>query len=263
MATSGASRTGQEWRVTMKVLYFTATGNNLYIAKRLGREYFSIPKLLKEGHFDIEDEKIGIVFPVFHSSVPKIVEEFLDKANLKSRYIFGIASYGAFSLGAIEHLLEIGQRNRIEFSYVNKILMVDNYLPLFDINKQLKKESRKNIEENLNKIIKDIEESRIYIKKRAPFTKAIRSLNMTQYPNQFEKNFSIGNTCNGCKVCEKVCPVNNIIVKGKPVFKDNCQHCLACIHNCPEKAISLKNEKSKARFRNKKVALKEIINANN
>lgn len=33
----------------MKILYFTATGNSLYVAKSFGDEYYSIPKLIKEG----------------------------------------------------------------------------------------------------------------------------------------------------------------------------------------------------------------------
>jgi ferredoxin len=246
----------------MKVLYFTATGNNLYIAKRLGGEYYSIPKLLKEDRLDIGDEKIGIVFPVFYSGVPKIVEEFLNKSNLKSNYIFAIGSYGSLSWGTSRHLMEIGKRNGIEFSYYNEILMVDNYLPVFDMDKELKKEPRKNVEENLNKIINDIEEQRIYLKTNPVFTNVIRSHQMKWYDYQFEKNFSVGSNCNGCKACEKVCPVDNIKVEEKPVFNDNCQHCLACIHNCPQMAISLKKEKGTARFRNQNVTLNEIINAN-
>ena len=35
--------------------------------------------------------------------------------------------------------------------------MVDNYLPGFDMNKQIQGQAKKNIEENLEKIIKDIE----------------------------------------------------------------------------------------------------------
>ena len=40
----------------MKVLYFTATGNCLYVAKQLGGELLSIPQLMKSGTFGIEDE---------------------------------------------------------------------------------------------------------------------------------------------------------------------------------------------------------------
>ena len=247
----------------MKVFYFTATGNNLYVAKRIGGESYSIPKLIKEGQFDFEDEKIGIVFPVFNGGVPKIVEEFLNKANLKSKYIFGVATYGAFSGAASGHLLEIGKRNGIEFAYISEIIMVDNYLPGFDMNKQVQGEAKKHIEEKLIKTINDIQDNRKYIRKHSTIREFTRLMQRKLYEEQFEKNFSIENNCNGCKVCEKVCPVDNIIVDKKPVFGSNCQHCLACIQNCPQKAISIKGEKNKARFINQNITLKEIIAANN
>lgn len=247
----------------MKILYFTATGNNLYVAKRIGDEYYSIPKLMKEGIFDFEDEKIGIIFPVYNIGVPKIVEEFLNKVRLKSKYIFGITTYGAFSGSTTTHLLEIGKRNGIEFSYINELIMVDNYLPGFDMNKQIQGQAKKNIEENLEKIIKDIKEGRKYIKKHTIIKEGLRVLADKFYDNKFEKNFSVDNNCNGCKTCERVCPVNNIKVDKKPVFNNNCQHCLSCIHNCPKKAISIKKEKNKVRFINENITLKEIIDSNN
>lgn len=247
----------------MKILYFTATGNNLYVAKRIGDEYYSIPKLIKEGRFDFEDEKIGVVFPVYNIGVPKIVEEFLNKVRLKSKYIFGIATYGAFSGATTRHLLEIGKRNGIEFSYINELIMVDNYLPGFDMNKQIQGQAKKNIEENLEKIIKDIEEGRKYIKKHTIIKEGLRVLADKFYDNEFEKNFSVDKNCNGCKTCERVCPVNNIKVDKKPVFNNNCQHCLSCIHNCPKGAISIKKEKNKVRFVNENITLKEIIDSNN
>lgn len=246
----------------MKILYFTATGNNLYVAKRIGGEYYSIPKLLKEGRFDFEDEKIGIVFPIYNIGVPKIVEEFLNKVRLKSKYIFGIATYGAFSGSATTHLLEIGKRNGIEFSYINELIMVDNYLPGFDMNKQIQGQAKKNIEENLQKIIEDIEKGRKYIKKHTIIKEGLRLLADKFYDNEFEKNFSVDNNCNGCKTCERVCPVNNIKVDKKPVFNNNCQHCLSCIHNCQKRAISIKKEKNKVRFINENITLKEIIDSN-
>ena len=246
----------------MKVLYFTATGNNLYIAKRIGGENLSIPMLIKEGRFEFEDEKIGIVFPDYYFGVPKIVEEFLNKVTLKSKYVFGVTSYGSISGAATRHLLEIGKRNGIKFSYINEILMVDNFLPFFDVKKQLQMQPKKNIEENLTKIIKDIEGGRKYIKKHSIIMEVFRSLAEKKRNNQFEKNFYVENNCNGCKVCESVCPVDNIKVDKKPVFNNNCQHCLACIHHCPQRAIRLKKEKSKERFINENITLKEIIESN-
>ena len=246
----------------MKVLYFTATGNNLYIAKRLSNEYYSIPRMIKENSFAFESEKIGIVFPVFHGAVPPIVEDFLNKASLKSAYIFGIASYGALAGGALQHLLEIANRNHITFSYVNEILMIDNWLPIYDMDKERKKEPRKNIEKNLNQIIADINDNKHYVKKHAAIINVLRKVNAKKFHVRFERNFFTESNCIGCKICEKVCPVDNIVVEERPRFMQNCQQCLACIHNCPQNAIRLKNEKSRLRFTNQNITLSEIIHSN-
>jgi ferredoxin len=252
----------------MKVFYFTATGNNLYVAKRIGGEIYSIPKLMKLEQFEFDDEEIGIVFPSYYGGVPKIVEEFLNKVNLKSKYIFAIISFGSFSGAVIPELIEIGIKNRIQFSYINEILMVDNYLPVFDIAKEMKKEPKKNIEESLIQIISDIQNKKVYIKKHSPIVTSFEAIThkfhaKTRVNMEYDKNFYVDDTCNGCKICEKVCPVNNINVDTKPVFNGNCQKCLACINHCPQTAIRLKQERSKARFINQNVKLKEIIEANN
>ncbi len=38
----------------MKTLYFSSTGNCLYVAKCLGGECLSIPKLIKRGIYEIK-----------------------------------------------------------------------------------------------------------------------------------------------------------------------------------------------------------------
>ncbi|AQR94695.1 electron transport complex subunit RsxB [Clostridium saccharoperbutylacetonicum] len=251
----------------MKVLYFTATGNNLYVGKKIGGESYSIPKLMKQGQFEFEDEKVGIVFPSYYGGVPRIVEEFLDKVKLKSKYIFAVVSFGSFSGAVIPELLEIGKRNQIQFSYINEILMVDNYLPVFDMDKEMRKEPKKNIEESLAQITKDIQAKKVYIKRHTAVIRFIEAIikkfhSSTRANLEYDKNFYAEDACNSCKICEKVCPVNNINVDTKPVYKGNCEHCLACINHCPQNAIRLKGERSKTRFINKNIALKEIIDSN-
>ncbi len=60
----------------MKILYFTATGNSLYIAKSLGSDYYSIPKLIKEGKYDLEDEKSGLYFQFMVEGFLKSLKNF-------------------------------------------------------------------------------------------------------------------------------------------------------------------------------------------
>lgn len=46
--------------------------------------------------------------------------------------------------------------------------------------------------------------------------------------------------CNGCGICTNICPVDNIeVVENKPLWRDHCVICFACLHWCPKGAVSL------------------------
>ncbi len=49
--------------------------------------------------------------------------------------------------------------------------------------------------------------------------------------------FDVTEACNGCGVCESICPMGNIsITDGKAVHGDVCAACYACMHWCPKHA---------------------------
>ena len=56
-------------------------------------------------------------------------------------------------------------------------------------------------------------------------------------------------SCTSCGLCAARCPLNNIVLEGgRPVWKGECTHCMACIGGCPTEAIEY-GEKSKGRRR--------------
>ena len=59
----------------MKVCYFTATGNCLYVSKRIGGELLSIPHLMRQETIEISDDAVGIVCPVYAGEMPMMVRE--------------------------------------------------------------------------------------------------------------------------------------------------------------------------------------------
>jgi len=255
----------------MKIFYFTATGNSLYTAKRFGGELYSIPKVLKSNELSYEDnEKIGIIFPCYALSAPGIVREFIEKVTLKSPYIFAILTYGNKVANGVGWFTEYAKKNNINIHYANSLLMIDNYLPFFDIEQQ--KLKSKNIEENLNSLLIDVSENKKYIQKGSLVDSFITNgaqglINVA--PNLiFVKDFSINNKCNGCGTCTKVCPKGNISINkelknSKPIYGDTCESCLACINLCPQKAINIKRDKNpNARFKNENISIKEIIDSN-
>ena len=250
----------------MKIFYFTATGNSLYVAKRIGGELYSIPQMIKEGKFEFEDEAIGFVFPCYGFGMPRIVRDFIKKSNFKANYFFSIMTYGNMPASGLQLMEQIAMKAGIRFNYTNEILMIDNFLPISKMEDQLKKENSKKIEEKLDPIIMDIANRENKLTRKGLLSNILskggRCFIEGLSSNYGHKHFIVQDHCNRCKVCEKVCPAGNIRVEKKPEFAHQCQMCLACIHHCPENAIHLKSEKSKARFINQHVKLKEIIDAN-
>lgn len=55
-----------------------------------------------------------------------------------------------------DFLVEIGEKNQIIFSYINEIKMVDNFLPVFKMEKEIVKENKKGIEEKVSIKRKDL-----------------------------------------------------------------------------------------------------------
>ena len=54
------------------------------------------------------------------------------------------------------------------------------------------------------------------------------------------KLFFASNQCNGCRLCQKICPKQAIIMIGnKPYWKYSCDSCMACMNYCPQTAIQV------------------------
>ncbi len=261
----------------MKIIYFTATGNSLYIAKSISNDLYSIPQLIKNNEYEFTDEKIGIVFPLYSHIVPPYIEDYLKKAKFNCKYLFAIITYGIYDGAISNHLLEISNKYNHKFNYINTIKMVDSWLPGFKMDTQVKNISKKNIEEKLSIIKTDINNNVNYQIHTSIIDNTITKLQM-KFKDRNSKNGSLhGNSiglgikkyltiesgCIRCSTCVKVCPVNNIeLINDKIKLKEHCLSCFACTQNCPVNVMRLSKERDKSRYRNKHVSLNEIIKSN-
>ncbi len=261
----------------MKIIYFTATGNSLYIAKTLTNDIHSIPQLIKNNEYTFTSEKIGIVFPLYSNSVPPYIEQFLLKATFNTKYLFAIITYGIYDAAVAEHIISIANNCNYKFSYINTIKMVDNWLPGFKMKNQIKSETNKKIEEKLLVIKNEIDNDFEYIIKSSKLDKIITNYQVKNKDKENPKDSLHGNTigkgiknflciedgCIKCKTCIKVCPVNNIdLIDNEIKLKNYCLTCFSCTQNCPINVMRIKSERDKTRFRNKNVTLNEIISSN-
>lgn len=250
----------------MKVCYFTATGNSLYVAKRIGGDLLSIPQIMKSNALDIEDDAVGVVCPVYAGQMPMMVKSFMEKAKIKTSYLFVVYTFGMSETAARPNAIAVLEKAGKKLDYVNAIKMVDNYLPGFEMKNQIETAGEKKIEEHIDQVCSEIQSRKKNVGKIGVGDKimmaAIRgTMGKMIFKRTAAQSYIVNDDCIKCGICAKVCPANNIRIEDKPVFADRCEVCYACAHNCPKNAIHLKNERSAVRFRNENVSVKEIIAA--
>ena len=257
------------------ILYFTATGNSLHIARQLAdenTELFSIPQMMKQGRRDFEADEIGIIYPIYGHMPPNMVREFIQEAKLTAGYKFAVLTYGNRKCNAVEIWDKISRKAGKPFDYITTIVMVDNWLPSFDMNEQMKID--KQIPENLQRISADIAAQKHW---HEPVTELERSQHEgflqasgvnpeTGFLMRSQDAFLITDACIGCAICTEVCPRGNYKLTSTGVKTEgNCDFCFACIQNCPQKAIQFKDRKEvnpNARYRNEHVSLWSIKESN-
>ena len=157
----------------------------------------------------------------------------------------------------------------IHASYINVLLMVDNFLPAFDMSEQIQID--KKVDEHIRKIQEDIKNGRQYI---APVTEKDRAAHQEYLARRekmpqgtFTNLYRITENCIGCEICARICPKKCFTVEYQKStwHSEGCITCMACIHACPMMAIQLNlpEKNSKARYRNEHISICEIVDANN
>lgn len=268
------------------VFYFTGTGNSLYAAKTLDKDYRSIAQAIHENQW-YRAEHIGVVCPVYGHEMPELVKKFLAEAAWETEYFYLVLTYGNRHGGAAElaedYLETIGRHA----DYIATLKMADNFLPAFDMNEQIAMDPDKKVDENLAQIKDDIEHERVW---HQPVTEADREWHreFLRYRAKAiartgEDFYEVTDRCIGCGICTRVCPVGCITRKDQRAIYEHapaeqrekqnrgaeadslsCQLCMACVHNCPKNAIRLRvpEKNPEARYRNPHIRLMEIVTAN-
>lgn len=250
------------------IFYFTGTGNSLYIAKQIEENPISIPQIIHGENQEYSADSIGIVAPIYGHEVPPMVKDFLKHGVFHTDYFYMILTYGNRHGGAAELAKKLCDECGISVNYINVIVMVDNWLPSFDMNEQKKIDKR--VEENMTAILDDLAAHKNMISEVTDTDRAAHQQfldRMSQMPaDMWQHLVRVTDACVGCGTCEKVCPSASVhVVDGKAVYiPGNCQTCLACAHACPQKAIQLTipEVNSDARYRNEHISLREIMEAN-
>lgn len=254
------------------ILYFTGTGNSLYVAKKLDDIRLSIPQLIHDEKKEYTADRLGIVCPVNGHEMPGLVKQFIRQAVFHTDYFYLVLTYGMIHGGAAELADQYLKTCEIEAGYINTVWMVDNYLPAFDMKEQLAMDPEKKVEEHIEVIKADIGMKKHWKQEATPEDRLWHQ----KYLKMRRENpidvkhgiFKVLDHCIGCGICMHVCPTGSIQVeKQHAQYQDmsRCQMCLACVQHCPENAIRLTipEKNPHARYHNGNIRLSEIVEANN
>ena len=249
-----------------RVYFFTGTGNSLKVAKEIAAalpdcELVAIRKgidsAIPEGL-----ERIGFVFPVYYWGPPAMVADFIKNVNFGKQdgaYFFALATNGGSPGAALPYIQDILHEKGVGLNYSAYIKMFANAVFKYNMSRRVEEITRKS-NKRIAAIVPDIadlKENRTASGSRLILRTYLKSIANI---HNFDRKFNVNDDCISCGICRDVCPAKNIeMCDGRPVFRHQCECCLACLHHCPKKSINyMQKTQSRRRYTHPEIGHEEI-----
>jgi ferredoxin len=253
------------------IYYYTGTGNSLWTARALARgigDSDLIPMSPKApDETRATPDAVGLVFPVHIWGMPRRVVEFVNASFKDSAlYYFAVALNAGQVAATLLQLKKMLARKGAVLSAGYEIAMPSNYIPWGGPGPEEKKRFRfAAAAEKVRTIAAAVRNRRQGPIEKGPLWQNIlfTFLNRISYGHvpEMDKRFWTDATCNGCGICEAVCPNANIRMEAdKPVWLHRCEQCLACIQWCPQEALQFgKKTPRYQRYHHPEITLKDVL----
>lgn len=263
-----------------EIYYFSGTGNSLSVArdlsKKIGGELISAVSVSDKDTIAEDADVIGFVFPIYDFKHPKVIDNILVKVKgIDSKYIFALCTYGITPSKSLVNFGKAIESYGGTLSLGFAIAMPHNGIGSSSFSKSdhekmfqvWQKKLEAVSEDIINKREGKIEKSNLLFNMLSP------RLMISVFPSLFvffkevitkgmdSLKFNYNEKCDGCDICEKVCPMGNIeTIDNMPRWGDNCAGCFACYHWCPKGAVQLGSIKLEGEgYHHPDVKLKDML----
>ncbi|WP_018248793.1 EFR1 family ferrodoxin [Orenia marismortui] len=252
------------------ILYFSGTGNTYFIANMIYINFkednykiqlSSIENFLPENVKGYDILIFG--FPIYACDMPLFLQEYVDRMSLpKSRGVMLFSTFGFYAgnslrrtakkfidkgfIPLVSEEVKMPGSDGLAFmkkdsNFVNKVLS-KNYLENPIIKNYVNK-IYNFIDKNTDKLKQELNREDLVMSKLKARGVVLDSfVKMIYNPGErFIKNrFWADNKCIKCRLCEKICPANNIrVTNNEVIFSNQCYLCMRCIHQCPVESIQI------------------------
>jgi len=251
-----------------KICYFSGTGNSLWsarkIAEAIGDQHACLINIGLEAGKDklvVEADAVVLVFPSYAFGLPLAVRRFAMNAEFRTPYLAAFVTCGSTPGGTLASLGRILGGKGIDSVFLGRIPAVENYIAIFgppkeETERRRLEMQRKATEDAVRCVIERRVNSVNTFRPISAFIWLLFSLGL----KIFYKRYRVSEDCDGCGICERVCPVSSVSMRdGRPVFSAKCEHCQGCLNWCPQRAIHFGRLNSRvARYHHPEISLRDI-----
>lgn len=241
------------------VLYFSGTGNSRYAAKRIaeisGDELISINNKIKNKDYsDVKTDKaLVFVGPVYGGRFPRIMDDYIKRVTfIGSKNVYFVATCAATPWLTVSYAKKLCEEKKFTLRGFNSVVMPQGYIAGGGTQpKEVNDKILADAEPRITEIAGRIRDNKPLSDEKPGSRFMSKVINPIMYSVMISaKAFTVTDKCSSCGKCAERCPLNNInISNGRPIWGNNCTHCMACIAGCPCEAIEYgKKTQGKPRY---------------
>ncbi|PKK98287.1 MAG: hypothetical protein CVV57_08460 [Tenericutes bacterium HGW-Tenericutes-2] len=237
------------------IFQFSGTGNTYYISQRIQEEMrekriicdlYSIESLKESNHLVDHYDVIGLGYPVYGSSIPRIVRKWMDGLRFRTdKRGFVFCTQMMFSGDGAAYAARILRKKGykiLEQEHFNMPNNITDY-KIFRSKKEINYEKieRKNTKK-IKRFVKNILLEKKYLKGSNPISLLLGLTQRVPY-TLFERRMMnhaimLEPNCILCGKCVELCPTKNFVIKDDSLkVRNRCILCYRCINHCPVQAL--------------------------